>query len=109
VTDSRIEFSSVDCANTQLKREFVEYVSADPNGNRLGEFAIGTNTFLTRLTGNLLQDEKFPTAHYAFGDPYAQETGANWEAKSHVDGIMLRSSIWVDDKQIIDEGRHLNN
>jgi leucyl aminopeptidase (aminopeptidase T) len=73
----------------------------------LGEFAIGTNIFLDRLTGNLLQDEKFPSVHCAFGDPYSEETGADWRAKTHVDGIMLNCSIWIDGKQIMDEGKHL--
>lgn len=107
VKDSRIDYSTVTCSNAQLRSEFLDYVKADPNGNRLGEFAIGTNTFLEQLTGNLLQDEKFPTVHCAFGDPYTPETGADWQAKTHVDGIMLKCSIWIDGEQIMDEGRHL--
>ena len=107
VHDSRIDFSSVTCENTQLQREFVEYVRMDPNGNRLGEFAIGTNIFLKKLTGNLLQDEKYPSVHCAFGDPYSEETGADWQARTHVDGIMLSCNIWIDGKQIMNEGRHL--
>jgi leucyl aminopeptidase (aminopeptidase T) len=107
VFDSRIDFDSVTCENSQLKREFLDYVKSDPNGNRLGEFAIGTNIFLERLTGNLLQDEKFPSVHCAFGDPYPEETGANWAAKTHIDCIMLSCSVWIDNMQIMDEGRHL--
>lgn len=107
VKDSRVDFSSVSCSNEQLRREFVEYLTTDPNSNRLGEFAIGTNIFLERLTGNLLQDEKFPSVHCAFGDPYPDETGADWQSKTHVDGIMLKCSVWVDGKQIMDEGKHL--
>ncbi len=107
VNDSRIDFPTVTCSNEQLRKEFLDYVRSDPNGNRLGEFAIGTNIFLERLTGNLLQDEKFPSVHCAFGDPYSEETGADWRAKTHVDGIMLNCSIWIDGKQIMDEGKHL--
>jgi leucyl aminopeptidase (aminopeptidase T) len=107
VVRSRINPDSVKCENDQLRREFLDYVKADPNGNRLSEFAIGTNIFLERLTGNLLQDEKFPTIHCAFGDPYPEETGADWSASTHVDGIMLKCSVWIDDKQILNEGRHL--
>lgn len=107
VKDSRVDFDSLTCSNEQLRQEFIAYLKVDPNGNRLGEFAIGTNTFLDRLTGNLLQDEKFPSVHCAFGDPYQAETGANWHAKTHVDGIMLKCSVWVDDRLIMDEGKHL--
>lgn len=107
VSNSRIDFDSVACENNQLKREFLDYVKSDPNGNRLGEFAIGTNIFLEQLTGNLLQDEKFPSVHCAFVDPYPEETGANWAAKTHVDCIMLSCSVWIDNEQIMNEGRHL--
>lgn len=107
VKDSRVDLTSVSCASEQLRKEFVEYLSTDSNSNRLGEFAIGTNIFLDRLTGNLLQDEKFPSVHCAFGDPYSDETGADWQSKTHVDGIMLKCNVWIDGKQIMNEGRHL--
>jgi len=107
VKDSRADLSSIHCKNEELRKEFSEYLNTDPNSNRLGEFAIGTNIFLEKLTGNLLQDEKFPTVHCAFGDPYPEETGADWHAPTHVDGIMLKCSIWVDDRKIMDEGKHL--
>jgi aminopeptidase len=107
VKDSRVDLTSVACSNEQLRREFVEYLTTDPNSNRLGEFAIGTNIFLEQLTGNLLQDEKFPSVHCAFGDPYPDETGADWQSRTHVDGIMLKCSVWIDGRQIMNEGKHL--
>ncbi len=107
VKDSRVDLAAVTCSNEQLRKEFTQYLTIDQNSNRLGEFAIGTNIFLERLTGNLLQDEKFPSVHCAFGDPYPDETGADWKSTTHVDGIMLKCSVWIDGKQIMDEGRHL--
>jgi leucyl aminopeptidase (aminopeptidase T) len=107
VKDSRVDLSSVNCSNEQLRKEFLEYLRTDPNSNRLGEFAVGTNIFLERLTGNLLQDEKFPSVHCGFGDPYPDETGADWKSKTHVDGIMMKCSLWIDGVQLMDEGRHL--
>lgn len=107
VKDSRVDLNSITCANEKLRQELVRYLNEDPNGTRMGEFAIGTNIGLDRLTGVLLQDEKFPTVHCAFGFPYGDETGADWDASTHIDGIMLRCSIWIDGKQIMDEGKHL--
>jgi len=107
VKESRADLSTLECKNQQLRKELLEYLQTDSNSNRLGEFAIGTNTFLTELSGVLLQDEKFPTVHCAFGHPYSDETGADWDSGTHVDGIMLKCSVWIDDRQIMDEGQHL--
>lgn len=60
---------------------------------------------MTSLIGNLLQDEKFPGVHIAFGSPYPQSTGADWESEGHVDGIMKKCSLWFDNIQILEDGR----
>ncbi len=91
--------------NPALAQEVWEYMAGAENGRRVGEFAIGTNEFLTELTGNLLQDEKFPGVHVAFGNPYPHATGADWSSPVHVDVIPLRVSIWVDGERIMADGR----
>ena len=48
------------CDHKELLEEFRAYTSTDENSNRVGEFAIGTNTACTRVIGNILQDEKIP-------------------------------------------------
>jgi leucyl aminopeptidase (aminopeptidase T) len=63
--------------NKQLRDEFWEYTHRDANSDRVGEFAIGTNIGLENVIGNILQDEKIPGIHIAFGDPYGAHTGAN--------------------------------
>lgn len=93
--------------NQEMATEFWDYLDGVENGRRIGEFAIGTNESLTKLIGNLLQDEKFPGAHVAFGNPYANYTGAKWDSPVHVDVVMQNTSIWVDGKQIMDDGRFL--
>lgn len=97
--------TEISCANEDLSKELKEYLFSTENGNRVGEFAIGTNTGLTQLTGNLLQDEKIPGVHIAFGDPYPRETGATWEAKLHVDVIPVECDIWVDGERIMTNGK----
>jgi hypothetical protein len=103
VVDSHV--ISVEHPDHNLARELWDYLNSSPNGLRAGEFAIGTNDLLTELTGNLLQDEKFPGLHVAFGNPYPDRTGADWSSNTHVDVIPLGTSIWVDDRQIMDHGR----
>jgi len=60
VKDSRADLSSVSCANENLRRELVEYLSTDSNNNRFGEFAIGTNIFFTCLTATCYKTRSFP-------------------------------------------------
>ncbi len=97
----------VEHPRTELAQEVWDYLNRDPNGTRVGEFAIGTNEFLRELTGNLLQDEKFPGVHVAFGDPYADRTGADWHSRVHVDVIPLRVNVWVDGQPLMQEGRFI--
>ena len=61
----------------------------------MGEFAIGTNIGVTRVIGNILQDEKFPGIHIAFGDPYGAHTGAQWKSTTHIDVVGLGFNIWL--------------
>ena len=107
VRDSRVNISTVRCSNSELQEELARYLQTDENSNRLGEFAVGTNTSLTKLIGNLLQDEKFPCVHVAFGDPYTDETGADWKSRTHVDAILKDATLWVDDRKLMENGRFL--
>ena len=93
--------------NAALANELAGYLDSSENGRRVGEFAIGTNTALTRLVGNLLQDEKFPGVHVAFGNPYPDETGATWRASVHVDTIPTGCDIDVDGRPLMRAGRFL--
>jgi leucyl aminopeptidase (aminopeptidase T) len=90
--------------NTALAQEVHDYLFAVPNGNRAGEFAIGTLASLKKLVGNLLQDEKMPGLHVAFGNPYPQFTGADWDARIHVDVIPTCCTIEVDGRVIMRDG-----
>lgn len=93
IEDNRIV--SVHCANKTLEREFWAYTHTDANSDRVGEFAIGTNIGVERVIGNILQDEKFPGVHIAFGDPYGAHTGAPWKSSTHIDVVGLGFNIWL--------------
>jgi leucyl aminopeptidase (aminopeptidase T) len=94
-------------AHAQLEREFWAYCHTDSNSDRVGELAFGTNLGLTEFIGVLLQDEKFPGVHLAFGDPYGTQTGAQWNSTTHVDVLTRDCHVWLDDEPIIRGGRYL--
>ena len=93
--------------NKELEQEFWAYTHTDENSDLVGEFAIGTNLDLKRVIGNILQDEKFPGLHIAFGNPYGHHTGAQWYSSTHIDVVGTRFDIWVDGQQIMEKGRFL--
>jgi len=93
--------------NGELESEFWNYTHTDENSDRVGEFAIGTNIGLKDLIGQILQDEKYPGVHIAFGNPYGAHTGADWDSTTHIDVVGRKFNIWVDDQQIMREGKFL--
>jgi aminopeptidase len=95
-----------ECARKDLEEEFWEYCHTDENSDRVGELAFGTNLGLSDMIGNLLQDEKFPGVHIAFGDPYGSQTHAEWKSKTHVDVLTRNCNVWIDNDQVISEGHY---
>ncbi len=103
----------VSCSSTnkQLEKDFWAYTHTDENSDRVGEFAIGTNLGIERVIGNILQDEKFPGIHIAFGNPYGEHTGAQWSSTTHIDVVGLGFNIWLEfetgEEQIMRDGNFL--
>jgi aminopeptidase len=97
---------SAQCERKELEREFWEYCHTDASSDRVGELAFGTNLALTDMIGILLQDEKVPGVHLAFGDPYGSQTGADWKSKTHIDVLTRDCDVWIDDVQVITHGRY---
>ena len=94
-------------ANQELEEDFWRYTHTDENSDRVGEFAIGTNIELKDVIGQILQDEKFPGIHIAFGNPYGAHTGAEWYSSTHIDVVGRKFDIWVDGAQIMRSGEFL--
>ena len=93
--------------NKELKDDFWAYTHKDENSDRVGEFAIGTNIELKDVIGEILQDEKYPGVHIAFGNPYGAHTGAEWYSSTHIDVVGRNFDIWVDGEQIMRGGQFL--
>jgi aminopeptidase len=98
---------SAACDRADLEGDFWSYCHTDTNSDRVGELAFGTNLGLREMIGILLQDEKIPGVHLAFGDPYGSQTHANWSSRTHVDVLTRDCNVWIDDEQVIAEGQYL--
>ena len=105
IRDSRL----VDAHSTHqaLRDDFWAYTHTDDHSDRVGEFAIGTNVELHEIIGHILQDEKFPGVHIAFGNPYGAHTGADWYSSTHIDVVGLEFDIRVDGEPIMASGKFL--
>jgi aminopeptidase len=99
--------TEVHSENKELEQDFWGYTHTDENSDRVGEFAIGTNIEVKDVIGHILQDEKFPGIHIAFGNPYGEHTGAKWYSSTHIDVVGRKFDIWVDGNQIMREGKFL--
>jgi leucyl aminopeptidase (aminopeptidase T) len=98
---------SAESSNQRLRDDFWAYTHTDENSDRVGEFAIGTNIQLREIIGHILQDEKFPGIHIAFGNPYGAHTGADWYSSTHIDVVGAQFDIWADNDKIMERGRFL--
>lgn len=82
-------------------------LALDEGARRLGEFAIGTNTGVTRITRNTLFDEKIAgTIHCALGAAYPNAGGTNTSA-IHWDMVtdMKEGRIVVDGATLYENGK----
>ena len=72
-------------------------------GRNIAEFGIGTNP-KAKLTGKVLEDEKIlGTIHIALGNNLTM--GGTCDVGSHLDGILLRPKVTIDEKVILSGGK----
>ena len=75
------------------------------DARNVAEFGIGTNDKAI-LTGAIIEDEKvMGTIHIAFGDN--KSMGGSVRVASHLDGLVTKPSVWLDDEKIMEEGKLL--
>jgi leucyl aminopeptidase (aminopeptidase T) len=83
-------------------KEVLEKVK-DLKAYNIAEFGIGTNP-KAKVTGRVLEDEKAKgTCHIALGNNIG--FGGKTDVPIHVDGIILKPTIFVDGKKIIKDGK----
>lgn len=72
----------------------------------MAHMAYGFNPGAT-LTGNVVEDERIWGA-VEWGIGYVSSMDApegGQDAASHTDGICLNASVWIDDEQLLDNGK----
>ncbi len=106
-TKDRPKYTSIHTDNDELLKDLEEYLHRHPCSKYIGEFGLGTNIFLDELIDNILQDEKFPGVHLAFGDTMTEETGAPWTCPEHMDLIHTKCDVWLDDKKVMEDGKYI--
>ncbi len=100
----------VDATATKNEEYLLSQLNLDEGARRLGEFAIGTNFFIQKFTGNTLFDEKIGgTIHMAVGRSIPQSLGVNmsqvhWDM---VHGMRDGGEIYVDGELIYQSGHFL--
>ncbi len=87
------------------KSEMLEVLLRNERNATVGELGIGTNQAAI-LNGIILEDEKvYGTVHIAFGTNTS--FGGTNKADCHMDGIILKPTLYLDDQLIIDQGTFL--
>ncbi len=90
-------------AEAQKLNELVEKIGR-PASN-LAELGIGTN-YMAQITGEILEDEKvLGTVHLALGNNVSM--GGTVNVGFHVDGIMTRPTLTIDDVPLLKDGKLL--
>ena len=91
---------------TGEKSENREVLLKNETNGTLCELGIGTNEAAI-LNGIILEDEKvYGTVHIAFGTNTS--FGGMNKAECHMDGIILKPTLYLDDVQVIKEGKFTN-
>lgn len=92
----------------KFRRILAAAAKRDGNKNAfsVAELGIGTNP-TAKLSGNVLEDEKvLGTVHVALGDNTSYD-GGKTPASVHEDGIMVKPTLLLDDKPIMQDGKLL--
>ncbi|GAB4379148.1 MAG: aminopeptidase [Calditrichia bacterium] len=83
--------------------KIVESVGHD--ARNLAELGVGTNT-MAQITGEILEDEKVAgTVHLALGNNVSM--GGTFNVGFHVDGILTRPTLKIDDQYLLKDGKLL--
>lgn len=106
--ESPMEFSVKDGVLEEIRGADsgkLDILLRNPENGTLCELGIGTNDG-ARLCGAILEDEKIGgSVHVAFGTNTS--FGGVTKADCHLDGVITKPDLWLDEEQIIRKGEFL--
>ena len=100
-----------DSTAAQIRQQFGEAATRLRSKDRelvwtVAEFGFGMNPN-AQLTGHVLEDEKqLGTCYFSIGDNTS--LGGSAAVGIHIPGVVTKPSVWLDDTQIIDDGKFIN-
>ncbi len=102
------EYGRLVQAQASTNHDFLQsIVNTDAGAGQIGEFALGTNLGITRLSTDILVDEKVGgTIHIALGRAYTENGGTNksaihWDV---IKDIRKEGAVYVDNRCILQSG-----
>jgi aminopeptidase len=101
-----------DSTAAQIRQQFGEAATRLKSKDRemvwtVAEFGFGMNPN-ARLTGHVLEDEKkLGTCYFSIGDN--SSLGGHALVGIHIPGVITKPSVWLDDTQVIDDGKFIAN
>ncbi len=99
-----------DSTAAQIRQQFGEAAAKLRSKDRelvwtVAEFGFGMNPN-AQITGHVLEDEKqLGTCYFSIGDNTS--LGGNASVGIHIPGVITKPSIWLDDSQILDDGKFI--
>jgi len=89
--------------------KFKDYLSSfdDPNMYKISHNMIGLNPGVRKLCGEIVEDERiWGGVDFGFGHTSPIDMPPDGQpAKSHFDGVVAKTSIYLDEQQIVDDGQ----
>ncbi|MCC6588051.1 MAG: hypothetical protein IT168_15265 [Bryobacterales bacterium] len=99
------EIAGLRSDNADLRAEFEAFVNAVGKGARVSELAIGANTVLYDISGNIVQDSKIPGVYLSFGDASGGRDDAAWGCATQVQVIGRFFDAWINDVQFLSNAK----
>lgn len=107
ITIVNSEVAGLRSENADLRNEFAAFVNTGGNSSRVSELAIGANTMLYDVSGNIVQDSKIPGVYLSLGDSSRAGDNAGSGCASQIQVIGRFFDAWINDVQVLSNAKFI--